>query len=414
MAPVSRPSLRSEPRRRLSLALFAGALAGALALGAAGPSAAQVTTPVTPPAEVPAQPQGPSPFEGDGMWIWYVKRSSGGKPGAIVKRARRSGIETIYVKAGDATKVWGQFSSSLVARLHAGGRKVCAWQFVYGRSPEAEAQIGAAAKAKGADCLVIDAESHYEGKYSQADRYMKTLRSLVGADFPVALSSFPYVHFHPGFPYSVFLGPGGAQYNLPQLYWKTIGTTLSTGYETTYRHNNLYKRPIQPVGQTYLNPKPKQLKKFRRFARSYGSTGTSWWSWQETSKKEWGAIRKGNSPLFAASPGYPLLRRGSGGDLVVWAQQHLVAAGYTDTVGGTYGSVTETAVASFQRDRGLPQTGQVDNLTWPALLAYQPTPVGWASRSSRAGATASSASALAPASASLPAVRYEIPPGPGR
>jgi hypothetical protein len=413
MAPASRPSLGSAPRRRLWLAVGAGVAAGALALGAAGPAAAQVTTPVTPPTEVPAQPQGPSPFAGDGMWIWYVKRSSGGKPGAIVKRARRSGIETIYVKSGDATKVWGQFSSSLVGRLHAGGRKVCAWQFVYGRSPEAEARVGAAAKSKGADCLVIDAEGQYEGKYSAADRYMKTLRGLVGPDFPVALSSFPYVHFHPGFPYSVFLGPGGAQYNLPQLYWKTIGTTLSNGYEITYRHNNLYKRPIQPVGQTYLNPKPKQLKKFRRFARSYGSTGASWWSWQETSKKEWRAIRKGNSPLFSATPGYPLLRRGSGGDLVIWAQQHLVAASYTDAVGGTYGSTTEAAVASFQRDRGLPQTGQVDNLTWPALLAYQPATVDWSSRSSRAGGASAAARAMAPASASLPP-RNEIPPGPGR
>ncbi len=70
---------------------------------------------------------------------------------------------------------------------------------------------------------MIDAEGHYEGRYAQAPTYMRTLRALVGPDYPIALAAFPYVDYHPAFPFSVFLGPGGAQYNAPQLYWKTIG-----------------------------------------------------------------------------------------------------------------------------------------------------------------------------------------------
>src|SRR5207342_1808947 len=109
----------------------------------------------------------------------------------IVARAKRYGIGTVYVKAGDGGTVWSQFSTSLVSALHAGGIDVCAWQFVYGDNPVAEARVGAAAVAKGADCLVIDAESDYEGKYASADRYIRTLRAKIGESFPLSLAGFP-------------------------------------------------------------------------------------------------------------------------------------------------------------------------------------------------------------------------------
>jgi hypothetical protein len=54
----------------------------------------------------------------------------------------------------------------------------------------------------------------------------------VGDAYPLALSSFPYVDYHPAFPYSVFLGQGGAQSNVPQLYWYAMqhaGTRLVGG-----------------------------------------------------------------------------------------------------------------------------------------------------------------------------------------
>ncbi len=72
---------------------------------------------------------------------------------------------------------------------------------------------------------MIDAESSYEGRYAAADAYVDKLRRAIGRRFPTALTSFPYVDYHPALPYSVFLGPGGARYNLPQLYWHTIGVT---------------------------------------------------------------------------------------------------------------------------------------------------------------------------------------------
>src|SRR3954470_20619046 len=169
----------------------------------------------------------PQSFQGNGMWIWEVDRSEGGDPVAIAARAHSAGISTVFVKSSDgATSRWPQFNPAFVQALKAQGLKVCAWQYVYGNDPAGEAALGADAVASGADCLVIDAESQYEGKYAAAQQYMAALRAAVGPAYPIGLTSFPYVDYHPRLPYSVFLAPGGAQANLPQVYWKDIGGTV--------------------------------------------------------------------------------------------------------------------------------------------------------------------------------------------
>src|SRR5262249_53295089 len=125
-----------------------------------------------------------SPLAENGMWIWYLSRSSHGKLGAIAKKAHAHGIGTVLIKSGDGTTYWNQFSPSVVAGLHARGLNVCAWQFLYGSKPGKEARVGAAAVANGADCLVLDVEGQYEGKYAQASYFISSLRSLLGPDYP--------------------------------------------------------------------------------------------------------------------------------------------------------------------------------------------------------------------------------------
>src|SRR3954454_3442547 len=160
----------------------------------------------------------PTAFRGDGMWIWQLPKSSGGDPTAIGFKARAAGIETVFVKSSDGATPWAQFSPALIQAMHAQGLRACAWQFVYGADPAAGAAPGARAVASGADCLVIDAESAYQGRYAQAQQYIASLRAAIGPAYPVGLTSFPYVDFHPRLPYSVFLAPGAVQANLPQVY----------------------------------------------------------------------------------------------------------------------------------------------------------------------------------------------------
>jgi hypothetical protein len=369
--------------------------------------------------ETTTPPAGATPFDRQGMWVWYVDRSEGGSIPRIVSRADRAGIGTLYVKAGDGGNYWSQFSSGLVESLHRAGLDVCAWQFVYGERPVAEAKVGAAAAKRGADCLVIDAEGQYEGRYAAADRYVRALRARIGAGFPLSLAGFPYVDYHPAFPYSVFFGPEGATFNQPQMYWKAIGTSVRAVYEHTYFYNRLWGHPVYPIGQTYESPGSKQVLSFRRFASSYGGLAPSWWDWQETGTRTWAALgATTGGPLTGYRPvtTQPVLKRGSRGDLVVWAQEHLVGAGQTQLpVTGIFGKQTTAAVRAFQLSRGLGIDGVIGTTTWNALLGVEPVRPRWAARRARAGNGAALPRALPatrPASASLSAKAYEIDPGP--
>jgi len=345
---------------------------------------------------------------GRGMWIWYVSRSSGGTVSGIVSTARHYGINTLIIKSSDGPTMWSQFNPGLVSELHASGLHVCAWQYVYGNHPILEADVAAEAVHDGADCLIIDAESEYEGKYVQAQSYITQLRKLIGQSYPVALAGFPYVDYHPGFPYSIFLGPGGAQYNTPQMYWMDIGTSVNTVYAHTYAYNRIYERQIDPLGQVWENPPAGQIIRFRQLSRTYGAAGVSWWDWQQASTAGWGAISvgAGNLTNVAATTATPILKLGSVGDPVVWAQEHLATAGYTTAIDGDYGPGTQFAIESFQTAQGLAVDGIVGPATWAALLRYAPAAVVWTAHS---GATVASAAAVRVARAGHRPLVLQVP-----
>jgi peptidoglycan hydrolase-like protein with peptidoglycan-binding domain len=321
-----------------------------------------------------------SPFDGQGMWIWYVNKSNSGNVTSIVAQAHTAGVSTLFVKSSDgSSNYWSQFSAQLVAELHANGLKVCAWQYVYGTNPAGEANLGAEAVANGADCLVIDAEAEYEGHYAAAQTYIDDLRAKIGTAFPLALASFPYVSYHSSLPYSVFLGPNGAQYNAPQMYWRDIGTSVDTVYANTYIGNRIYGRPIFPLGQTYGGVTAAEVLRFREEAVDYGATGLSFWDWQETPSSDWAALAAPLAPLTSVVPNtaYPELGKGAKGDQVLWLQEHLATAIPTQEVTGTFATQTTANLRSFQASRSLPVTGVAEAATWQALLALAPVPVDW-------------------------------------
>jgi hypothetical protein len=315
----------------------------------------------------PARAADATAFDGQGMWIYVLADSNGGDVESIAVDAQFRGVTTVIVKSGNGTRYWPQFSRELVDALHAHGLKVCAYSRIFSRKPVTEARVSARAVTDaGADCFVIDAEKEYEGRYTAARRYMRELRRLVGPDYPLGLTSFPYVDLHRSFPYSVFLGPGGAQFNLPQIYWRAIGDTVDEAFARTYTWNGIYGRPIRPIGQVWMDPPATEVIRFRELATAYGSPGLSWWSWQSAGLRALGGLTlpldalAGTPPLTAAPP---TLRRGSRGDPVRWAQRHLRVKQT-----GLFGPQTQRAVRKLQARSGLPRTGALDPPSWAALL----------------------------------------------
>ncbi len=351
------------------------------------------------------------------MWVWYVSRSEGGDPSAIAAHARSAGIKTLFIKSGDGGGYWSQFSRSLVRSLHAGGVNVCAWQYVYGTNPSIEAAVGARAVRNGADCLVIDAEAEYEGRYASAQTYIDALRAAVGPHYPVGLASFPYVDYHPSFPFSVFLGHGGAQFNLPQMYWRDIGATVEAVYHHTYTYNRIYRRPIRPLGQTDNGASGSDVALFRGLSVRYHAGGLSWWDYAWASADGlWSALSGLFTSISRIAPlGFPLLSYGSAGDDVLWMQELLARAIPAQRTTGTFASETLADLRSFQARHGIPVTGETGPLTWQALLRLRAVRVSWAaadvrfSRSARAIRRGSLPRiAPAPESAALRALVYEI------
>jgi hypothetical protein len=357
------------------------------------------------------------------MWIWELDRSSGGDLPAIIAAAHQRRVTTLIVKSADGVHPWSQFSPALVSALHAARLRVCAWQYVYGDHPGVEANLGADAVKAGADCLVIDAETEYEGRYVAAQAYVHDLRKQIPADYPVALAGFPYVDYHPAFPYSVFLGPGGAQFDLPQMYWRAIGTSVTSVFAHTYAFNLPYGRPIDPLGQVYGDPPMRQIVRFRELARAYGAGGVSWWDWQEAGPRDWDALSEatGATPQVVADPQMGPVGRGALGDLVVWIQEHLASAGDATAIDGDFGRRTRAEVRAFQLAHHLTPDGIVGPDTWRALLRYRPIDVHWVRAGRRTIAQDATAQAVpgtdggapliepVPRSASAPARRDEIP-----
>ena len=91
-----------------------------------------------------------------------------------------------------------------------------------------EANIGAAAVAKGADCLVLDVEGQYEGKYTQASYFMSSLRSLIGPGLSDRARQLPLR----GLP------PGPSLFGLPRSRWGSVQhpAALLEGHRDHRRH----------------------------------------------------------------------------------------------------------------------------------------------------------------------------------
>ena len=328
----------------------------------------------------------PEPVRGVGQWIWELGRSERSLT-AIVDRARRNGVRTVFIKSGDGRSYWSQFDRA-VGPLRAAGLRVCGWQYVRGRAPEAEAAVAARAVAAGADCFVIDAEGEFEtlpGRYARAARYMRALRARVGSAYPVGLTSFAYVDLHGAFPYSAFLGGvDGASFTMPQVYWRAFRRSPAVALERTLRWNRIYGVAIAPIGGTYLGEPVSQIRMFRCLAQSAGVEGTSWWSWQHTRGWQWGALGRplacGQAAMNVVTR-YPVIGPRARGDAVRRLQALLRVGDTSVPLNGAFGPRTSAALSAYRSMRGLPQGASTDDGTWADLLATAgsaPTPVAGA------------------------------------
>jgi hypothetical protein len=195
------------------------------------------------------------------------------------------------------------------------------------------------------------------------------------------------------------------------MYWRDIGTTTDAVFAHTYAYNLIYQRPIFPLGQIYGRPPAHQVVRFRQLARVYGASGLSWWDWQEATASNWFALSRPAGALHGYAPYEQMadISQGASSDLVVWAQEHLVSAGYPIQVSGDFGYHTLLDIQAFQTAHGLAADGIVGPATWAALLRYRIARVRWSVARPHDTATVTSA-AISAAEAATPQTLVEPVP----
>ncbi len=342
---------------RRARAVLLGA-AGALLLGAPGAGAAGI-----------------SALRGPSLWIVHA-----GEPAAIAVQARQAGVRTLLVKAADGTTPDPQFSPALVSALRASGLTVCGWTFAYGSEPAAEAAAAVASVRAGAQCLVVDAEGEYDSRYGSAQVFVRSLRSALGPGFPIALAGQAETFQHPKFPYSVFLGPGAFQLDMPQIYWHDLGLSVPAAYRLAIAENTLYGRPIVPVGQLYGGVGAQEVAQFAALADEYGSPGASFFDLDSAEPALLAAVVPRLRPDVRIVARPSTIRPGADGDAVLWAQELLNGAGARLPAGGYFGAQTARALVRFQARHDLRRSGILDAPTWRALLRVRPRVPSWARR----------------------------------
>lgn len=258
---------------------------------------------------------------GTGMWLHEYERTEGGNARAIVARAQRMGLSTLYLQTGSSAKGWiGTPGLTGLLRATKGtGISVIAWDFPKMDDPVADARrLARAASFRCSGCARVaavapDVETAAEGTRigdATVARYYTALRAALPPQLAVlATVPWPSEKRVGRYPYARTAAMSDAI--MPMAYWYNRDpaqvTATSMGFLARFR------KPIMPVGQGYdgrldapylapdLDPFG-SVAAFLSTAKARGAQHVSLWSWQTTGGKQWSALAKGKQAFAKKAP----------------------------------------------------------------------------------------------------------------
>lgn len=225
-------------------------------------------------------------ISGFGWYIWQIAQS--GSPETIAALAHANHCEHLLIKIADGrypyNAVDGDPAKQLAQKTQAFGMDAWGWQYVYLSNPVDEALMAIKRiKETGVTGFVVDAEAEWMSNAANAEIYMKKLRSGVGNEFPLALSSYRYPSVQPAFPWST--ARKYVNLDMPQVYWVQAhnpGYQLTKSYQEFAKMNPIL--PYLPTGAAYTwkdwRPTVEDVDHFIQAADGIGLSGYNFWSWQ--------------------------------------------------------------------------------------------------------------------------------------
>ncbi len=230
-------------------------------------------------------------LEGKGFFIWKIKNCESGDLQRIAAETQKAGFSHVLIKVANGIYTYNydwnlmfDLVPPVAQALKDLGVQVWGWHYVYGDDPINEARIAInRVQDLDLDGYVIDAETEYKesGKSTAARQYMTELRSGLGKNFPIALSSYRFPSLHP-IPWSAFLEK--CDYTMPQVYWMEAHNP-GAQLERTYReYESLdYHPPMIPVGAAFTEygwtPTTNEILEFLDTARALNLTAANFWEW---------------------------------------------------------------------------------------------------------------------------------------
>jgi hypothetical protein len=258
---------------------------------------------------------GNSMLSGKGFFIWKIRYCEGGNPFAIAEQAIQLRLSHMLIKCADGPFRHNIFNSrdlipGLVSTLRERGIQVWLWQYIYGINPGAEAMVAIERiNQLQPDGYVVNAEVEYKKRPEQAEAYMRALRSGVGNDFPVALSTYRFPSLHRDFPFKQFMDY--CDFAMPQVYWMKADNPRQQ-LERTLAEYQQFGKPVFPTGACFREhgwqPKAAEIIEFMQACKELSLQGCNFWEWanaRQYVQDGWEAIRlfdwDTNIPLPPAS-----------------------------------------------------------------------------------------------------------------
>lgn len=255
---------------------------------------------------------------GTGMWIHEFAKTEHGNARAVVARARRVGLSTLYVQTGSSKKGWIGTPTlrALLPATKGTSIRVVAWDFPTLQNPVADAQrLASAARFHCGGCprvaaVAPDVETASEGTRigdRAVARYYTALRRALPADVAIlATVPWPSEKRTGRYPYARTASLSDAM--MPMAYWYNRSPAVVTA--TSMAYLGRFHKPVMPVGQGYdsrldapylaLDRHPgASVSAFLQTAKRRGAQSVSLWSWQTTGGQQWAALARGNG-LFRA------------------------------------------------------------------------------------------------------------------
>ena len=267
---------------------------------------------LVPEDQVPAPlapPSGPavdaSVAAGRGMWTWQWGKTEGGDLGAVVRRAKAAGLETLWVRVADSRSGFygAKYLDSLVPLAHREGLKVIGWGFPFLGDPVADAGWTAQVLAWQKDGHRLDAyspdlETASEGVVVTDKRiatYLGLARQGLAGRPLVATVYNPTDEWWTSYPYKLVASYADAM--APMVYWgcRDPGTDVQKAVSRLAT----FGLPVVPAGQSYNmgrdggrpgNPTGQETLRFLHEAKRAGAVGVAFWVWQDTTAEQWQAI----------------------------------------------------------------------------------------------------------------------------